>query len=308
MLHNQAMSSELLPAISAFTRVAHHASFTRAAAELNVSPSALSQTIRVLENKLGARLLDRTTRRVGVTEIGRLFLAEAQVGLRALEGAIAGLNETRDEPAGVLRLNVSSAAARITLLSRLAAFSDLHPKIVLDIQCDNGLVDLIAGGFDAGIRLGELLAQDMVAVPLGPRQRLATFASPGYLRSRTPPRTPADLKHHRCLNGRVSGDNPYRWEYARKGAIIQVDTPNSLLCNDDGFLIDVARTGNGIGCTFEAAVQADFDAGRLVPLLKPWWPTFDSFYLYYTSRTHMPRKLRAFVDFMQTHEPRKQPG
>ncbi len=293
------MSPDLLPAISAFTRVAHHASFTRAAVELGLSPSALSQTVRALEARLGVRLLDRTTRRVGVTEIGSRFLLQAEAGLKALAGAVAALDEARDAPAGVLRLNVSRAAADITLLPHLAEFTHAYPRILLDIQCDNGLVDLVGGQFDAGIRLGELLAQDMVAVPLGRQQRLATFAAPRYLERHKAPKLPADLSDHRCLNARLSGGAPYRWEYARKGSIFEVETTDSLLCNDGDFLVAAARSGAGIGCAFEAVVQADFDAGTLLPLLKPWWPTFGGFFLYHTSRTHMPRKLRVFVDFIK---------
>lgn len=292
------MSSELFPAIAAFARVAHHASFTRAAAELGVSPSALSQTVRMLEGRLGVRLLDRSTRRVGVTEIGQRFLSDARFGLTALEAAIDAVNESRDRPAGLLRLNLSRTAADILVMPHLVAFNDAFPDITLEMNCDNALIDLVGNGFDAGIRLGENLAQDVVAIPLGGRQRIATVAAPRYLDGRTPPRTPDDLKAHRCLNARLGG-SIYRWEFSHKGRDFDIETTGPLLTNDGDILLAAARAGAGITCAFEVQVQDDIAAGRLVPLLKAWWPSFPGFYLYYPSRVHMPRKLRVFIDFMQ---------
>lgn len=292
------MSPELLPAVAAFARVAHHASFTRAADELGVSTSALSQTVRQLESKLGVRLLDRTTRRVGLTEAGDLFLRNARPGLEALTAAFDAVDESRDRPSGVLRLNVSRSAADVLLVPHLAAFLDAYPDVVLDMNCDNRLMDLVSGGFDAGLRLGENLAQDVVAVPLGGRNRMATVASPAYLQGRPPPGTPADLAQHRCLNVRLAS-GIYRWDYAHKGREFDIETAGALISNDGDLALAAARAGAGITCAFEALVQADFDSGRLVPVLKTWWPTFAGFYLYYPSRVHMPRKLRVFIDFMQ---------
>ncbi|MBC7726662.1 MAG: LysR family transcriptional regulator [Microbacteriaceae bacterium] len=295
------MSPELLPAISAFACVARHASFTRAAVELGVSPSALSQTLKTLETRLGVRLLDRTTRRVGVTEIGQRFLAEAQVGLAALSAALVGLDESRDEAVGLLRLNVSRAAADIVLLPLLADFMATYPRITLEVVCNDSSVDLVAGKFDAGIRIGELLALDTVAVPLGKALRLATFAAPAYLLGREAPQQPADLQAHRCLNFRFADNGAlYRWEYAQPdGTIFEVETAGGLVSNDGSYLLAAARAGVGIGCSFEAHVQADFEAGRLVPLLQPWWPRFAPFHLYYASRHHVPRKLRVFIAILQ---------
>lgn len=291
---------ELLPAIAAFARVAHHASFTQAAAAMGVSPSALSQTVRTLEQRLGVRLLDRTTRKVGVTEIGRRFLEDAQRGLSALDKAVDALNESRDKPAGLLRLNLSRTAADVVLLPHLADFMNAYPDVQLELHCDNGFVDLVAGGFDAGIRIGEFLAQDVVAVPLSGTMRIATVAAPSYLQGRTPPRTPQDLQHHRCLNVRFPGAGKlYRWEYSHKGRTLEVDVGGALISNDGDVVLSNARAGAGITCAFESTVQADLDAGRLVPLLKPWWPTVSSFHIYYPSRLHMPRKLRVLIDFVQ---------
>ncbi|WP_237288609.1 LysR family transcriptional regulator [Variovorax sp. PAMC 28711] len=288
----------MLAPIAAFARVAHHASFTRAAAELGVSPSALSQTLRKLERSLGVRLLDRSTRRVGVTEMGQRFLAQTQPSLASLALAIEGLNESRDQPSGVLRINLSRTAADIVVMPHLTAFLDAFPDITLDLHCDNALLDIVAGGFDAGIRLGENLAQDVVAVPLGGRHRIATVASPRYLAGRTVPRTPHDLAGHRCLNARLGG-GIYRWEYSHNGRDVEIEVQGPLISNDGDTLLAAVRAGAGIACAFGVQVEDDIAAGRLMPLLKPWWPTFPGFCLYHPSRAHVPRKLRVFIDFMQ---------
>lgn len=298
VLHNRPMTSDLFPAIAAFERVAHHASFTRAAAELGVSPSALSQTLRMLERRLGVRLLDRSTRRVGVTEIGQRFLRDAQPALAGLATAIDGVNELKDRPAGLLRLNLSRTAADILVMPHLVDFLDAYPDVSVDMQCDNALVDLVGGGFDAGIRLGENLAQDVVAVPLGGRHRIATVAAPRYLAGRTLPRKPEDLQAHRCINVRLK-TGTYRWEFAHQGREFDLETTGPMITNDGELALAAIVAGAGIGCSFEAIVQEPLRAGRLVPLLKPWWPSFPGFSLYYPSRRHVPRKLRVFIEFMQ---------
>ncbi|WP_310385364.1 LysR family transcriptional regulator [Roseateles sp.] len=292
------MVPELLPLIAAFERVAHHASFTRAAAELGVSPSALSQNLRTLESRLGVRLLDRSTRRVGVTEIGQHFLLDARHGLATLAAAVGGLDELRDQPSGLLRLTLSRTAADLVVLPHLTPFFEEFPAISLELDCDNTLVDLVASGFDAGIRLGENLAQDVVATPLGGPHRLVTVAAPRYLEGRVAPRVPQDLMHHRCLNVRLGG-GLYRWEYAHKGRRVDIQIDSALIASDGDTLLSAIRSGAGIGLAFESQVQEDLAAGRLVPLLKAWWPTFPGFYLYHPSRAHVPRKLSAFIGFMK---------
>jgi DNA-binding transcriptional LysR family regulator len=297
-LNNAAFTPELFPAIAAFARVAHHASFTRAAGELGVSPSALSQTMRTLEQRLGVRLLDRSTRRVSVTEIGARFLRDAQPALAAMSDAIDGVTELRDQPAGLLRLNVSRTAADMLVMPHLPAFLETYPDITVELHCDNSLVDLIAGGFDAGIRLGENLAQDVVAVPLGGRHRIATVAAPRYLAGRTLPSKPEDLLAHRCLNVRLPS-GIYHWEFTHRSRTIDIAVPGPLITNDGDILLQAVRAGAGIACAFEVQVQADLASGRLVPLLKLWWPSFPGFYLYHASRLYVPRKLRVFSSFIQ---------
>lgn len=291
------MSPDLLPAIASFARVAHHGSFTRAAAELGVSPSAVSQSMRTLEARLQVRLLERSTRHVRPTEAGQRFLDEAAPGLASLAAAIEGLDESRRLPAGHLRLNVSQSAVQSVLQPHLAAFADAYPDIVLELHCDNALLDIVASGFDAGIRLGEDLVDGMVAVPLGPRQRLATVAAPSYLAGHRAPRTPDDLRGHRCIQVRLQS-GIYRWEYARDGRDFTIETRGPIVTNDGATMMAALRAGVGIACPMEAMVADEIADGRLVPLLEPWWPTFPGYYLYYPSRVHVPRKLRAFIDFL----------
>lgn len=298
LLHNGAIRPDLLPGIAAFAEVAKYGSFTKAAATMGISPSALSQTLRTLESRLGVRLLERSTRKVGLTELGQRFLGYAQPGLAALASAIEDVNELRDKPTGLLRLNLSRTAADIVLMPHLTAFMDAYPDITLEIHCDNALLDLVAGGFDAGIRVGEHLAQDVVALPLGGNHRIATVAAPGYLRGRLHPRTPEELRLHRCLSIRLA-DGVYRWEYSDNGRDIAIQPPSPLISNDADTLMQAIRAGAGIGCAFEAQVQAEIESGQLIALLEPWWPNVSPFYLYYPSRTHVPRKLRAFIDFMR---------
>ncbi|MET0936136.1 MAG: LysR family transcriptional regulator [Luteibacter sp.] len=294
------MASELLPAISAFARVAHHASFTRAAREMGVSPSALSQTVRALEARLGVRLLDRTTRRVGVTEIGRRFLEEAQTGLATIAQAVASVDESRDAPSGLLRINVPRAAADVLFVPHLAEFMAAYPAVVVELHCDNRFLDLVAGGFDVGVRLGESLANDVVAVPIGEPVRIATFASAEYLRRHGEPRTPADLLAHRCACIRLDHDRSLmRWDFTEGGRLIEVEVAPAMISNDGELLLEGARRGLGVGCHFEPLVREDIASGRLVAVLEDYWPTFGALHLYYPSRVHVPRKLRVFIDFFR---------
>lgn len=295
-----AVPNDLLPAIAAFARVAHHASFTRAARELGVSPSALSQSVRALEAKLGVRLLDRSTRRVGVTEIGQRFLEEARAGLGAIERAVDTVNDAREAPAGVLRLNLPKAVADIVVVPHLADFARAYPDVTVEMHCENRFIDLVAMGFDAGFRLGESLANDVVAVPIGPPQRVATFASPAYIAAHGAPETPADLLRHRCACIRLDHDRSVeRWEYAIDGRIVEVEARPAIISNDGDLLLATARQGLGVCCHLEGVVAADLASGTLVPVLTDYWPTFGAFHLYYPSRVHMPRKLRVFIDFLR---------
>jgi DNA-binding transcriptional LysR family regulator len=293
------MAAAPLPAVVAFARVAHHASFTRAAAELAVSPSALSQTVRTLESQLGVRLLNRTTRRVGLTEHGARFLQQVSPGLQLIEAAFDDLDLVRDRPAGRLRINLSRIAAQQLVIPRLSAFAARYPEVEVELFVDPSLADLVAGGFDAGIRLGECLAKDMIALPVGPMQRQVVVGSPAYFRRHPPPRTPADLVHHDCIRHRLSSGRLMPYEFTRDGRDFEVEVNGHLIFNDSGLAREAARAGLGLSQQFEAEAAADLVNGTLQRVLDDDLEPFPGFFIYYPAREHMATKLRVFIDFLR---------
>ncbi|WP_031372581.1 LysR family transcriptional regulator [Lysobacter antibioticus] len=296
------MASHPLPAVIAFARVAHHESFTRAAAELELSPSALSQTVRTLEAKLGVRLLNRTTRRVGLTEHGARFLEQIGPGLAQIEAAFDDLNAVRDRPTGRLRINTGRVAARLLLEPNLPAFLARYPQMQVEVFADDTLADLVAGGFDAGIRLGECLAKDMIALPLGGPQRQIVVGSPAYFEQRTHPRTPEELVDHECLRHRLPGSGRLMaWEFTRDGREYEVDVAGRLIYNDSSLALNMVRAGCGLMQAFEPMVTEDLRRGGLVQVLDAYTPAFPGFHIYYPARKQLPTKLRVFVDFMREH-------
>jgi DNA-binding transcriptional LysR family regulator len=296
------MTPDQLPAVMAFARVAHHGNFTRAAAELGVSPSALSQTVRGLEQRLGVQLLHRTTRSVSITEIGKQFLERVMPALEALGLAFDELDEVRERPAGTLRLNLPRIAMQIVLAPVLAEFVRTYPDVRLDLTLDDSLVDLVAGGYDAGIRLGERLAAGMIAVRITPEQRQVVVGSPEYFRHHPPPKAPADLHQHSCVRFRYASGATYRWEFTTPGdkrQEFEMDVNGPLTVNDAPALLDAARRSIALAFVLEAEASADIAAGRLVTVLEEWCVPFPGFYLYYFNRTRLPLKLRVFIDFMR---------
>lgn len=292
------LEADQLPAVAAFARVAESGSFTKAAAHLGVSPSALSQTVRGLEARLGIRLLNRTTRRVGVTEAGAFFLASIRPALEQFAHALGALEDLRGQPAGVLRISVASVALKTLIAPLLAEFCATYPQIRLDLVSDDRLVDLVGENFDAGIRLGERLAKDMIAVRVGPSQRQLVVGSPGYFARHGRPEMPEDLYRHGCLRLRFSSGTVYRWELARDGQELELDVDGPLICNDNSTLIEAARQGVGLALVMENLVSSELKSGLLEPVLENWCPSFPGFYLYYPSRAQMPLKLRALIDFV----------
>ena len=288
-----------LPAVAAFARVAQHASFSKAAAELGISPSALSQTVRALETRIGMRLLNRTTRRVGVTEAGAQFLQRVLPALDELGTAFSELDELRGKPTGTLRISLPRLAMTTIVAPLLGQFCRAYPQIRLDLTADDRFVDLIAEGYDAGIRLGESLAQDMIAVRATRDQRTAVVGSPEYFRDNPKPAAPADLHRHRCLRFRFSSGVIYRWEFGRAGQDFEIDVDGPLICNDNALMHSAAKQGLGLAHMMEDLVQDDLANGRLVRVLEDWCPAFPGFYLYYPNREQMPLKLRALIDFLQ---------
>ncbi|XQA63288.1 LysR substrate-binding domain-containing protein [Xanthomonas sacchari] len=288
-----------LTAVVAFVRVAHHGSFTRAAAELGVSPSALSQTLRALEAQLGARLLNRTTRRVGLSEHGERFLQRVAPGLAQIDAAFADLDFLRDRPAGTLRINLPLVAAEQLVCPQLPAFLARYPEVSVELYSDRTLADIVAGGFDAGIRLGESLARDMIAVPVGPPQRQTVVAAPAYFAAHGVPRTPAELAAHDCIRWRRTDGRLQAWEFTRDGHDFLVEVSGRLVVNDTAVGLDAARRGLGLGQAFEWQVAADVAAGRLQQVLDDWHAPFAGWHIYYPAREHLPPKLRVFIDHLR---------
>lgn len=297
------MDPAQLPALMAFASVARHGSFTHAAAETGVTASALSQSIRSLETQLNVRLFNRTTRRVALTEAGSHFLARVLPALGELEAAFEALDETRDQPAGTLRINLPRVASELLVLPHLAEFTRRYPQIRLDVTLDDGFADVVGEGFDAGIRLGERIAKDMVAVPLSGDIRIVVAGSRAYFERYPAPATPTDLAAHDCLRYRFSTSGGiYRWEFAQPddpSRVFQVETRGSLVTNDLRTMVRAAEQGVGLLHVIDDYVKEQLEDGRLVRVLEAWCPSFPGFFLYTASRAQMPFKLRALIDFLR---------
>jgi DNA-binding transcriptional LysR family regulator len=280
--------------LSAFAIVAGERSFTRAAVKLGVSQSALSHTIRRLEERLELRLLARTTKSVAPTAAGAALLKDLSPALDQIVRAVDRARSVRHRPAGRLRIATSRSAAMMVLLPRLAAFAESYPDIVLDVVTVTGPIDLVGGEFDAGIQLGEYIQKDMIAVRVTPELRLAVVGSPRYFASRRIPEKPNDLNDHRCITLRLTG-GPYRWEFeqGRKSVTINVNGP--LIIDDTHLVIEAALAGVGLGLAYEEQVAAYIAKRRLVRVLEDWTPPIPGFFMYYPSRQHQPAALSALV-------------
>ncbi|MGO4450032.1 LysR family transcriptional regulator [Phyllobacterium sp. TAF24] len=285
--------------LRAFAAIVEHGSFARAAAHLGVSASALSQTIRNMEERLGIRLLHRTTRSVRPSEAGEKFLIRLLPALTALDTAVAELVAAKDVPSGTLRINTMRLAAIHYLAPLVGPFLEAFPGIVMDIVVDERLVDIVAEGFDAGVRLGEKLEMDMIAVRLSADLEMMVVATPEYLERFGTPLTPRDLLQHRCLNYRWPTDGSlYRWEFERGDEKLQIAVNGPLMVNEPGMTPRIVADGVGIGYLFAHDIRDLVASGKLVQLLQEWTPTFPGFYLYYPSRRQMAPALRAFLDFV----------
>ena len=293
------MKLNQLDGLIAFCKVAQHRSFTAAAAELEVSPSALSQAIRQLEARLDVRLLNRTTRSVSLTEAGDAYLAQVGPAVSQVLAAGEELNVLQGRPAGILRLNAARISIAMVLQPLLAAFLEAHPHVQLELTNDEGFVDIVEGGFDAGIRMGESVHQDMVAIPLGGAVTAAVVASPEYLARHSTPRHPKDLARHNCIRFRFAGTGAiYKWEFDVDERLVEYEVQGNLTISDTLFSLDAALEGIGLAYTFDSLAAPHIRAKRLKRVLSAFSPTFPGFYLYYSSRRHQSTKLKALVDYV----------
>ena len=289
-----------LSGLTALLSVAEKRSFTAAAAELRVSASAVSQIIRALEKRVGVRLLQRTTRNVGLTEAGARFIARVRPALDDVQDAFESLAELRDRPAGLLRLCMPRFAFAYVLQPRLAAFLAEYPDIKVEICVDDRLANLVADGFDAGIHLGETIGREMVGVRVSDDQRLAVVGSPTYFARREKPKHPRDLEGHDCINYRqAAGDAVYRWEFTEAGKDFQIAVEGRVFVNDRELMMLAAIDGLGLAYVAESRVREHLAANTLVRVLDAWCPPFPGLFLYYPSRANVAPKLKALVEFLK---------
>jgi DNA-binding transcriptional LysR family regulator len=271
-----------LSELNAVVAVARLSSFRKAAGELGISPSAISQTVAGLEADLGLRLFHRTTRSVALTQAGQDFLDRISPALRELDAAMDSTNAYRDKPSGSLRINLSEGAARMILVPIVGEFLRRYPDMSVELVTEGRLVDIVKAGFDAGIRFTENVPQDMIAVPCGPRLRHAVCASPAYLAGQKVPQQPDELKEHDCIRARMASGTLYHWEFERKGEIFSIDVPGKLTLDNQTLIVSAALNGLGIGHVADWAVRHHFASGRLIRMLDEWTPEMPGLSLYYT--------------------------
>ena len=294
------MKTSGLGELEAVLAVARHRNFRAAATELGVSTSALSHAVAGLESRIGVRLFNRTTRSVSLSEAGAQFVDGVAPALSTIRLAIEQAGSFRDTVSGMLRINTSAGAAR-QVMPLLIEFLQRYPEMRLDIVTEGRLIDIVADGFDAGIRLAETVPQDMIAVPFGDTQRFAVVGSPAYFGRHKPPRTPGDLHAHRCIRARMPSGAIYSWEFERHGEAVRIDARGSLMVDEPGLMLQAARAGLGLAYLSEWNVATDLQAGTLIRALEEWTPPLDGLCLYYPGRRHVPAGLRALVDMIHEH-------
>ena len=294
------MARENFNDLLAFVAVARAGSFTKAAAQLGVSQSALSHTIRALEERVGLRLLTRTTRSVSPTEAGERLLTTIGPRLDEIEAEVAALSDFRDKPAGNIRITAAEHSARTVLWPKLATFLPDYPDIKIEILVSYGFIDLAAERFDAGVRLGDQVAKDMIAVRIAPDLRMAVVASPDYFARRAPPAIPHELANHDCINLRLATHGGlYAWEFEKNGHALNVKVEGQLVFNGSPPMLQAALDGFGLACVPEDMTLEPVAAGRLVRVLEDWSPTFPGYHLYYPSRRQASPAFALMVDALR---------
>jgi len=294
------MTRESIDDLEALLTVAQEGSFTRAAAKLGVSQSALSQTVRLLEERIGLRLLDRTTRSVSPTHAGARLLETVAPRLAEIREEIAALGALRDRPSGLVRITADDHAAKSTLWPRLVDVLKSHPDIRIEIVIDYGLTDIVAERYDAGVRLGEIIARDMIAVAIGPEQRMIVVGSPSYIAERGIPRMPQELIDHRCINLRLpTRGGLYAWEFEKDGRDLNVRVDGQCVFNGTGLMIDAALAGFGFAFVPEEEVRPHIRHGKLQAVLEDWCPSYPGYHLFYPSRRQPSAAFAAIVEALR---------
>ena len=294
------MKKETAADLVAFLVVAREQSFTRAAAQLGVSQSALSQTMRGLETRLGVRLLTRTTRRVSVTEAGERLLRAVGPRFEDIDEELDAVTSLREKPAGTIRLTATENAAASVLWPVLERFIPKYPEIKVEIVIDYGLTDIVAQRFDAGVRPGETVASGMIAVRIAPDMRMAVIGAPSYFAERTPPKAPQDLTDHQCINLRLpTRGGLYAWEFEKNGREMNVRVDGQLVLGTATFMLMAARAGFGLAYLPEEQVRSDLESGRLIRVLADWCPPFSGYHLYYPSRRQPTQAFALLVEALR---------
>lgn len=283
--------------LSIFLSIAQHLNFSRAAVDLGLTPSALSHSLRALENRLGVRLFNRTTRSVALTEAGERLYARLKPAFRDIDDALEDLNHFRDKPSGNLRITAGRQACELVLLPIAGAFLQAYPDIRLEVVESDALLDIVAAGFDAGVRFGNRLEADMVSLPIGPTLRSVVVASPAFLEQHVAPQKPEDLHALPCIRHRFPSGALYRWEFERGGIVQEIEVNGPLTLGDVSLMIGPALQGLGLAYVFEDMAREHLASGRLVQVLVDWCPYYPGLHLYYPSRRHVPAPLKAFIDF-----------
>lgn len=285
--------------LAIFLSIARHRSLSRAAVELGLSPSALSHALRAIEERLGLRLFNRTTRSVALTEAGDRLFSRIEPAFRDIDDALEDLNHFRGKPSGTLRINAGRSATQLVLLPMVARYLQAYPEVTVEVVDDDALVDVVSAGFDAGVRFGERIEADMVAIPLGPTMRSVVVATPAFFEHHPRPRHPQDLTGMPCIRHRFPSGAVYRWEFERGGIKLETQIDGPLTLGDVGLMVDAALCGVGLAYVFENMVAPHLAAGRLIQVLEDWCPYYPGLYLYYPSRRQVPAALKAFIELVQ---------
>jgi DNA-binding transcriptional LysR family regulator len=293
------MNKSTLSDLRAFMAVAEHRSFRRAADLLGITRSSLSHAVRGLEDGLGARLLHRTTRSVSLTEAGERLLARLDPLISDLDAALEDVAGAQGNPSGTLRINGSESAARLLLRTVVPAFLARYPDVELDLVAEGRLVDIVEQGFDAGVRLGEAVPKDMVAIRIGPDVRFLAVASADYLARHPAPKTPDALREHQCIRQRLPSGKRYRWEFLKRKQEVAIDVPGALTLDNNQLMVEAAIDGLGIAYVPEPYARAALDEGRLVTVLEDWCPPIPGLFIYFSGSRHVPASLRAFIDMVR---------